>query len=493
MRYSVAIATLVDQIARKHLLRGDGQEDLCFGLWHPSQGSGRFSGVITEMVLPQPSERQVHGNASFLPAYVERVAALAAGKKAGIAFLHSHLGPGWQGMSNDDIIAEKRLAPVAQGASALPLIGLTLGTDGAWSARFWEKRAPREYERRWCESVRVVGDALRVTYYDTLMPVPKLGTELTRTISAWGERKQSDLARLHVGVVGAGSVGCLVAEALARMGVRRVMLIDFDAVEQVNLDRLLHATKMDIGKAKVAVLAKALEKSATAPDFSVLPLEYSVVEEAGFRAALDCDLLFSCVDRPWGRFALNLIANAHLIPVVDGGVGIRTRADGTLRHCTIRAHAAAPGRRCLECLGQYKAEFVAVERDGLLDNPKYIQGLPTGHPLKQRENVFGFSCMAASLEVMQMLSMVIAPSGMANPGAQCYHFVTGTLDKEEKTECEETCYFRSVLALGDHAGVSAIGKHGLAEQARAGRSTSRGWRAKLNGLIQRLTRIRGAS
>lgn len=473
MRLSVALSTPTDRALQEHLLRRDRQEDLCFALWHPSHGASRLTALVSDIVLPLPSERRVHGNATFLPDFVQRVVGLANRNRAGICLLHSHLGPGWQGMSPDDVAAENGLAAAVQGATSLPLVGLTLGTDGAWSARFWEKRGRRQYERFWCESVRVVGKMMRVIYNDSLLPSPQQGPELTRTVSAWGSVKQAELSRMHIGVVGAGSVGCIVAEALARMGISRITLIDFDAVEQINLDRLLHATSTDIGKAKVKVLSDAIKRSATARPFSVISSEYSVVEEAGFQTALDCDLLFSCVDRPWARFALNLIAYAHLIPVVDGGIAITTRPARGLRHCSIRAHSAAPERRCLECLGQYKAEHVAVERDGLLDDPNYIRGLPKDHVLNRRENVFGFSNMAASLELMQMLSMVIAPSGMGNPGAQIYHFVSGTLDKEEEFACDDSCFLRSVVAHGDHAGVSAIGRHQVAENARASRQRQR--------------------
>jgi molybdopterin-synthase adenylyltransferase len=184
MKYSVAILSSVDQ-------QLDGQEDLCFALWHHSNGSQRQTALIAETVLPQQGERQVHGNAAFNGNYVERVLALARRRGAGICLLHSHLGPGWQGMSEDDVATESGLAPAAQASTSLPLVGLTLGTDGAWSARFWQKRGPRHYERCWCESVRVVGDAMRITFADTLLPVPALGPSLTRTISAWGPKKQA--------------------------------------------------------------------------------------------------------------------------------------------------------------------------------------------------------------------------------------------------------------------------------------------------------------
>jgi hypothetical protein len=469
MRHSAAIPSQIDAELQSHLLRKDGQEDLCFALWHPSKGLARTSALLSEIILPLPGERHVHGNASFEPHYAQRALGLANRKGAGLAFLHSHLGPGWQGMSQDDVVAEQGLAPTSQGATSLPLVGLTLGTDGAWSARIWEKQARRHYERLWCESVRVIGDAFRMTFNDRLLPPAKVGDELIRTVSAWGKVKQSELNRLHIGIVGAGSVGCIIAEALARMGVARITLIDFDGIELLNLDRLLHATKQHVGQAKVQMLAESIKRSATAHEFSVNPIECSIVEKDGFLSALDCDVLFSCVDRPWARFALNLIAYAHLIPVIDGGIAIAAKRSGGMRNCTIRAHVAAPHRRCLECLGQYKSELVSVERDGLLEDPVYIQGLPDDHMLKRRENVFAFSNMAASMELMQFLSMVIAPSGVTNTGSHLYQFVLAKLDKEESPLCNPRCFFSEVLALGDHAPISAIGRHELAEKARAGR------------------------
>src|SRR2546423_11659865 len=109
------------------------------------------------------------------------------------------------------------------------------------------------------------------------------------------------------GVIGAGTGGSVVAEAPARMGRARLLLLVFDRVEEHNLDRLLHAAREDARqrRPKVDVLAEALSKGATAEDFEVEALPWSVVEEEGFRAALDCDVLFSCVDRPWPRSALN--------------------------------------------------------------------------------------------------------------------------------------------------------------------------------------------
>jgi hypothetical protein len=455
---SAAMTEPVNRAARDHLLRIDGQEDLCFALWRSSRGQNRTTALIERLILPSEGERNVHGNVSFEPAFFERALAEAATAGAGLALMHSHpLGYGWQRMSRDDTVAEQSHAGAVFGATGKPFVGLTLAADETWSARFWERTAPRTYPANWCATVRVIGDRLSVTYMDGLAPPPPPTAEQGRTVSAWGEGSQAALVRLRAGIVGAGSVGGLIAEALARTGFEDIVLIDYDRVEQRNLDRLNYATRADIGRLKIEVLADHLRARATAESFDVRPVPAAVYEEEAYRAALDCDVLFSCVDRPWGRHVLNLIAYAHLIPVIDGGIRVRTNRFGRLAAADWRAHIATAGRSCLQCLGQYDPGYVQMEREGHLDDPTYIEGLPRGHPLKARENVFAFSMSCAGLQMLQMLALTLAPLDQSNPGAQLYHFVGGYMEEPFFGSCHPECPFQSLIAFGDTCGIIVTG------------------------------------
>jgi molybdopterin/thiamine biosynthesis adenylyltransferase len=371
-------------------------------------------------------------------------------------------------MSKDDVIAESRLAPTVQAVTALPLLGMTLSVDNAWSARFWLKNQSQKrlFERHWCESVRVLSKKLSITYNDHILtPNFDIDKQL-RTISAWGEKAQENLSRLRVGIVGSGNVGSMVAEILARTGFAHFTLIDFDPVEEKNLDRMVNVFKSDIGKRKVDVIKEAILRSATAPAIEVIECENSICEKKGFLEALNCDILFCCVDRPWPRQVLNFISYAYLIPVIDGGILVRTNKSNTkLIGADWRAHTVGYGRPCLECIGQYKTQNAMLEKQGYLDDPSYLKDFPGGEKLKAHENVFVFGSHLASMEVLQLLSLFLAPGDIADLGQQMYHAVLGTLTVDHK-KCDENCFFQTIVGRGDFSGLEVFSKHDVAEKAR---------------------------
>ncbi|MCY4489651.1 MAG: ThiF family adenylyltransferase [Deltaproteobacteria bacterium] len=452
MSFEVVFTAEADSISNEHLLqhykRNVFQEDLCFALWRPSTGEYRRTALIWEVILPHQDERSLHGNASFQPSYVTRAIQMARQRGAGLAFMHSHPGPGWQGMSAADVDAERDALAYPAAATGLPLVGLTIGSDGYWSARFWERNGT-EMHRSWCEKVRVVGPkSYRIDFNDDLVPPPLRREILRRTFDTWGRQSQNTISRLRVGIVGLGSVGCIVAETMARVGVEQVTLIDPDKVERHNLDRLLYGTVKDIGKLKVETAMGAMRRNATAQNIQVSIYPVSLQDMTAYKAALDCDILFSCVDRPLPRDVLNYISQAHLIPVIDGGVEVEThRQDDCLFSAHWRAHIVTPYHQCLRCNGQYNSSAVVMELDGSLDAPSYVSNLPAEERFRN-QNVFPFSESVAAMEVNLMLRYLLAADWWPVVGQQDYQFVTGET-RVINEECHPNCSFRERRALGD--------------------------------------------
>ena len=446
LEISVAMTAKNDEILGEHVHKDDRQEDLAFAYWKPSVGARRLTAVIGELLLPKAGDRVLQGNVAFFPQYLRRVLAEVP-DGCGIAFLHGHPSSGWQGMSDDDIVAERdRLAGAVAGRTNMPLVGLTRGTDGAWSGRLWLRRAPHSYERRWARSVRVVGSSLGITYTPSEPAVSPTDSQ-EATVSVWGQAAQERLVRTSVGIVGLGSVGSLVAEALSRVGLRNLTYIDFDKIEHRNLDRTLGATKDDVGLPKVQVVASATSRSSTAQEASLRKVPCSVLTREGVLAALDCDVLVCCVDRPWPRYLLNTLAYSHLIPVIDGGILAVVKPDGTPQHVTWRIHTVGPEHACMVCLDQLRRSDVALDRDGKLDDPDYIDGLSEeGKAAISRRNVFPFSMSVAAHEVLQLIGLITGFVRIGGRGPQRYDCYPGTMKVQTDAACNANCEFVDLTA-----------------------------------------------
>ncbi len=157
------------------------------------------------------------------------------------------------------------------------------------------------------------------------------------------------------------------------------------------------------------------------------------------------------------------------------GTGIRVFASPRgLRGAHWRAHIVGPGRRCLECLEQNDPGLVQTEREGRLDDPTYIEGLPDDHILKSNENIFPFSMNVASLEILKFIRMVVAPLGIADVGGDDYQYVIGR-HARDVANCRPGCWFADrYAAQGDDVGFTVTGEHEAAQLARAARRNDTG-------------------
>ncbi len=86
-------------------------------------------------------------------------------------------------------------------------------------------------------------------------PAERRFDRLVRLVSVRGFRRLQDA---HVVVFGVGGVGGYAAEGLARSGVGRLTLVDYDVVCATNLNRQIQALATNVGKPKAQALADRL-------------------------------------------------------------------------------------------------------------------------------------------------------------------------------------------------------------------------------------------
>ena len=468
MRRTSVAMTVANEVALvRRLVRDDGQEDLCLATYRPSTGITRFTALIRTVVPPEPGDRLVHGNATVTAEYILRAAEAAQEDDSGLILLHSHPGAShWQSMSGPDRDCEASYANLVREITGLPLVGMTLATrNRAWSARHWDSGVGRAVDCTHCTNVRVIGDQFAVSWNDAVQPPPQASGSQTRTLSAWGEQRQDDLVRRKVLVVGAGSVGLDVFVRLAASGLCQLTVMDFDVVEVHNLDRLIGATPRDahLRRPKIHVAGREAVAAATANKCSIQVSDWSICEPEGLLLALDHDLIFCCVDRPWPRAVLNSLAYSDLIPVIDGGIAIDTFDGGEMRNATWRSHVVRPGRPCMSCNRQLDLGTVALERQGLLDDPAYIQGAGEDR-MAVNPNVAPLSLNVAASILSQYVSFSVAPAGLGDPGPLQYVFSTHSLAHRSDTTSPH-CATETAEGTGDHR-VCLTGLHEAAQRQR---------------------------
>ncbi len=142
-----------------------------------------------------------------------------------------------------------------------------------------------------------------------------------------GDRAMERLFSSHVMVVGVGGVGSFAAESLARSGIGRLTLVDFDRVCVTNTNRQLQAMKGTVGKAKVHVLAERLRL--INPQAEVRPvLRFYDASTAAAILALGPDFVVDAIDNVTAKCHLLSTCKRLALPVVCA-TGAAGRLDPT--------------------------------------------------------------------------------------------------------------------------------------------------------------------
>ena len=170
-----------------------------------------------------------------------------------------------------------------------------------------------------------------------------------------GEAGQARLAASAVGIVGVGGLGSPVAQYLAAAGVGRLVLVDDDVVEEVNLNRQVIHRMATVGAPKTESAAAALR--ALNPAVAVETRTGRLTAATGPAMLRGVDLIVDCCDSHATRYDISATAVALGVPVVHGSV---IRWEGVV---TVLHHRGGPCYRCLFPVPPDPALFATAKTD----------------------------------------------------------------------------------------------------------------------------------
>ncbi|NIZ46540.1 ThiF family adenylyltransferase [Entomospira nematocerorum] len=150
-----------------------------------------------------------------------------------------------------------------------------------------------------------------------------------RTSLVFTETELSRITSATVLLAGIGGVGGVCGEVLARMGIKRLIVIDADVVQPSNINRQILATSKTIGTTKVALAAKRFRE--IYPDMEIICVQEFLHRE-NISLLLDqfqIDIIIDAIDSVGSKAHLITYAIEHCIPVVTA-LGIAQRRDPSL-------------------------------------------------------------------------------------------------------------------------------------------------------------------
>lgn len=278
--------------------------------------------------------------------------------------VHNHGGTNTVSFSRTDLDSHERGYPTLLDLTKQP-VGALVIAEQAVAGDIWLPDGSR-----WPISRMVVVGGFPAL----LTPAPRKGTasvhaRYSRQSLLYGDKGQQILGQAKVAIVGAGGVGMLLVQALARLGVGHLVVIDPDRVDPTNLSRLPEATRLDamawlhndgrapstvrklgrrLARHKVRVARRIARRANEA--VVVEDVTGDIADDRTARLVTDCDFIFLAADTMLARDVVNQIAYQYLIPTLQVGskvvINPRTGAVGDIFSVvrTLGSH-----RGCLRC------------------------------------------------------------------------------------------------------------------------------------------------
>ncbi|MBQ6629708.1 MAG: tRNA threonylcarbamoyladenosine dehydratase [Methanobrevibacter sp.] len=152
--------------------------------------------------------------------------------------------------------------------------------------------------------------------------------KFSRTEMLIGNEGMEKLNDAKVAIFGIGGVGSFVCEGLARSGVGNFILVDYDKIDESNINRQLIATVKTIGKCKVDLMRERIleinpdANVETYKEFYMADSEIDILTE-------DLSYAVDCVDTIMAKIAIICKCDEVGIPVISS-MGTGNKLDPTM-------------------------------------------------------------------------------------------------------------------------------------------------------------------
>ncbi|MDN3549044.1 HesA/MoeB/ThiF family protein [Mucilaginibacter aquaedulcis] len=137
-------------------------------------------------------------------------------------------------------------------------------------------------------------------------------------LPGFSEESQQLLSQARVLIVGAGGLGCPAAQYLTSSGIGTLGIADYDVVSVSNLHRQVLYTPADIGKSKVAIACKRLQKQN--PDVKLVPHIEKITSHNVLSIIQQYDIIIDGSDNFETRYLLNDACVMIGKPLVYGAI-----------------------------------------------------------------------------------------------------------------------------------------------------------------------------
>ncbi|CAM3553153.1 MULTISPECIES: ThiF family adenylyltransferase [Delftia] len=382
--------------ARKHLFPGDGLEAAAILVCSRVAGN-RTRLLAHDIVLVPHSQCQRHADFLKWPG-VAVEAAIDKAEPTGdsLILLHSHPG-GFFGFSQLDDSSDQEVIPCLHHAIETLHGSAIMVPTGAILGRIYSKAME-------CHII----DVVTMAHHD--LNFWWADGQFAKRPMAFTAESRDELGRLSACVVGVSGTGSIVAEQLARLGFGQIILVDFDRVEQKNLNRILNSTESDAGLnvLKVDSMRRAIDSYRGAD--VALPVPENIISRTAVIKACQADVLFSCVDSQEGRQIVDLIAAFFLLPAFDVGVTIPTRSGKkglSIFDVCARVDYVWPGAPMLYERGVYTQQGIRGEYLKRTDAAQYKSQLDEGYipgANEEAPSVISLNMRAAADAVLEFIA-----------------------------------------------------------------------------------------